>query len=158
MDTNKTFKLTEIVKIFNIKRHFVIHLVERDIIKPLLDMKGRGKSRVYSYKNLIEIGIFIYLNKLDLSYEMANRILKIVSEYLENYPKYPVPYIKVVGLLDGEIEISSTTESNLHKLLLTHGIFIDRDKKFVRKGKDVVAYCFILNIGGIISYINSKIE
>ena len=79
MSAERTFTLSDIVKIYNVRRHFVIHLVEKGIVKPLVDAKGRGKSRRYSYSNALEIGIFLHLNALNISHEQAHSILGSVS-------------------------------------------------------------------------------
>ena len=187
MDLSKTFKLSEITKIFDIKRHFVIHLVEKGIIKPLVDVKGRGKSRLYSLKNLIEIGIFIYLTKLDLSYEMASRVLSVLKHltWIEtNDPGSPlmkyveahedqtvatkqvaesakiVPYISVLGFLNGKIDISVAIE--LYPDETTPENFLSKRIKEVIAEKKVksiadLAYYFIVDVKNIVSYIYSRI-
>lgn len=164
LDTNRTFKLTKIVKIFNVKRHFIINLVETGIIKPLVDAKGRGKSRQYSYNNLLEIGIFIYLNKLDLSYEMARRVLNEISDMLKYHPKEKIetiPYISVLGFLNGKIDITASVE--LFPDVLSPEHFLSNRIADMLRRKKVTsiadfAYYFVLDVRNISSYINSQIE
>ena len=113
MPLEKTFKLSEITRILRIKKHFVIHLVEMGIVKPLLDVKGRGKSRVYSYRNLIEIGIFVHLTQSALPYEIVRRVTNKLGDLLKDYPRETIetiPYISVLGLLDGRIQITAAVE------------------------------------------------
>ena len=99
MQKERTFKLNEIVKIFGIHRHFVIHLVEKRTIKPLQDAKGRGKVRIYSYVNVLQIGIFLYLIKFDLSYYKASAILRIVKRMFERGTLGGLFYVVVVGFV-----------------------------------------------------------
>lgn len=168
---NRTFKLTDIVKIFDVKRHFIINLVETGVIKPLIDAKGRGKSRRYSYNNILEIGIFIYLNKLDLSYEMARRVLNKLSEAIKNHPKRTietVPYIGVFGFLNGKIKIDINIigsrhidfESFVKESLPGHYLMGHISTMIEEKKVNIhdFAYYFILDVRNISSYIHSRIE
>lgn len=184
LDREETFNLTEIVKIFegHINRHFVIHLVERKIIAPLRDVKGRGKSRKYSYQNLLQIGVFIYLTKFKLSYEKAMTILAAIeNEYglLED-----VFYVCVIGFLGHTEEVYLYGDSEdrtkvrlvaIDDLLSDHIDFSDYKnispieegfipiinyllKKEPEMKDKNFAYCFILNIRNIQRYLDSRIR
>jgi hypothetical protein len=139
-------------------------LVEKGIIKPLVDAKGRGKSRIYSYKNLLEIGIFIYLNKLDLSYKMAGRVLSKLGDMIEYHPKEIIetmPYICVLGYLDGEIDITAMVE--LFPDEFSPEDFLSRRVREEIKSKEDIsladfAYYFIVDVRNITAYINRKIS
>lgn len=169
LDWTKTFKLSEITKIFPVKRHFVIHLVEKKRIKPKVDAKGRGKSRLYSYRNLIEIGIFLYLTKIDMSHDKASEIMKLMVEFyfdapigykasegdflstaavpsFDSFIKYVnhLPYFCVLGLLNGDIE--SFVPDNK---------FYDRLSFWFDKSD--YAFYYIVDVKNIVSYINARI-
>lgn len=163
LDEKRTFKLNEITKLFDIKRHFVIHLVEMGIITPLFDVRGRGKSRIYSYKNLLEIGIFIYLTHLRLSYEIARYILGQMSEFLKGYSKsdsFVTPYICVLGFLDGKSKIHFSFD--VRRDTLSPQDFLSRLIQEEIKNKDIklsdFAYYFIIDIKNIRYLIDSKIS
>lgn len=164
LDLQKTYKLSEITRIFDIKRHFVIHLVEKGIIEPLVDVKGRGKSRLYSYNNLVEIGIFVYLNKLDLSYEMASSILRNISKHIKYHTEEvleTMPYICVLGFLGGGMDI--TAVADLFPDKLSPEAFLSKMIKDVIGERDDItsvddfAYYFVLDVKNIVSYINYRI-
>jgi DNA-binding transcriptional MerR regulator len=158
LDLKRTYKLNEITQLFDIKRHFIIHLVEKGIIEPLVDAKGRGKSRIYSYKNLIEIGIFIYLNKLDLSYEMAGRVISKLKKAIKHYSKETIetmPYISILGGLDGRINIS-LTKIPIDTPHSPKDFLVRPSKKDISSGE--FAYYFVIDIRNIITYINRKIS
>ena len=159
-----TYKLSEITRIFDIKRHFVIHLVEKGIIEPLLDVKGRGKSRLYSYNNLVEIGIFVYLNKLNLSYEMAARVLNNISKHIKYHTEETIetmPYICVLGFLGGGMDITAVVELFPDKLS-PEAFLAKRIKNVIEERDDITriddfAYYFVLDVKNIVSYINYRI-
>jgi hypothetical protein len=158
---DRVFKLTEITKIFNINRHFVIHLVETQVILPLKDIKGRGQSRSYSYVNVLEIGIFIYLKKLDISHDRAGQILAALRPYLPG-PINVLSYISIIGFLDETKPQSYIDVDIRHNLsleqFLKKAIKVNREMKLDRGilGDDF-AYYFILDVRNIIRYIDSKI-
>lgn len=163
LDLQTTYKLSEITRIFEIKRHFVIHLVEKGIIEPLVDVKGRGKSRLYSYNNLVEIGIFIYLNNLNLSYEMATRILNNISKHIKHHTEETIetmPYICVLGFLDGGMDITVTEPTRFFSDKLSPEAFLSKMIKNAIEERDDItsiddfAYYFVLDVKNIVSYIN----
>lgn len=162
MNTNKTFKLVDITKLFNIKRHFVIHLVEKRIIQPLQDARGRGKSRTYSYRNLIEIGIFIYLNKLELSYKIAREILLSIKA-LESSRLERISYISVIGLINGDyfLSVRSARGSKAKTISPEECLILDIKGK-LSDGKDNkkegFAYYFIIDVKNIIAFVNERIS
>lgn len=164
MDADRTFKLSEITKIFNVKRHFIIRLVETGIIKPFQDAKGRGKSRAYSYENLIEIGIFIHLNKLDLSHEMASLVLSLARRFGGSFAKDEkgVVYICITGFVRGEMKVQASLgffdgghEEPGEYLMHVQDAAIKSNQDI--KENDFASY-FILDVRNIRKYVNSRIH
>jgi DNA-binding transcriptional MerR regulator len=157
--TERTFKLTEITRIFGVKQHFIIHLVETGIIKPLEDVKGRGKSRIYSYTNLVEIGVFTYLNQLHISYDKAKNILGLMHEYLEVSPQN-IHYVSVIGFLSRKPETEIYVTLNPKKLsageYLTQSIARLNKSTFITESDFV--YYFVIDVRNIINSINVSIE
>jgi DNA-binding transcriptional MerR regulator len=101
----RTFRLSEIVRLFEIKRHFVIHLVDSGLIKPFSDAKGRGKARAYSYLNLIEIAVCLQLSKLEVSYSTIKQLLEVIEEQWSKYHHLGFGYILVIGYVDGRQKV-----------------------------------------------------
>ncbi len=91
----------KIAKMFNINRHFILHLVDTGIIKPVYDVRGRGKVRLYSYVNLIEIGLFIQLTKLNLSHNKISILLDMARGMAEAGSLEAVVYLGVIARTDG---------------------------------------------------------
>ena len=102
MHKDRTFKLSELSRIFGVNRHLIINLVERGIIRPLEDAIGRGRSRLYSYANVLQIGIFLQLTNLNLSYSRASHLLSIVKSMIARESFEGLYYICVVGFVGGE--------------------------------------------------------
>jgi len=183
---NRTFKLNEIVKIFDINRHFVINLVERRIIKPLQDAKGRGKVRLYSYINVLQIGIFLYLIKFELSYYKARTILSVVQRMFERGTLEGLFYIAIVGFVKEKFAKIKPMDYERHDPRIVpvladyytgdselgpYGVYddispqeaLDRTIQYILKAnpdmpKDHFAQYFILNLRNIRNYIDSRID
>jgi DNA-binding transcriptional MerR regulator len=111
MYKDRIFKLSELSRIFGVNRHLIINLVERGIISPLEDATGRGRSRLYSYANVVQIGIFLQLTKLNLSYSRASHLLSIVKSMIARESFEGLHYICVVGFVGGESQELNIFES-----------------------------------------------
>ena len=165
----RTFKLSEVSKIFNIKRHFVIRLVETGVIKPFEDIRGRGKSRQYSYENLIEIGIFLHLNRLKISHAMA---ASIVQYFRDNWGGFQldealkdilesISYISVFGFLNGETQTLAKIDLYPPRVTPEEAIrFLV--KSTIEEGRGInkqsFAYYFLVDVKNIVDYVNKRIE
>lgn len=55
--TKKTYGNVEIQHITGLSKIQIIHWTQIRAVKPLIDVKGRGQRRVYSFQNLIEFMI-----------------------------------------------------------------------------------------------------
>jgi len=179
MENERSFRLKEIVKIFGISRHLVINLVQRRILKPLKDARGRGSSRLYSYSNLVQLGVFLHLTKLNISYGRASQLLSIIKSMEGRGSLEGLHYIGVVGFTTGESQevnvfrdytpeeaLSATikfftipttdaisrTEHNV-PVMAPSPIEIKTSIK-----KDRMSYYFLVDVKNIKKYIDSKIQ
>jgi DNA-binding transcriptional MerR regulator len=103
IDRARLFRVSEIVRLFGISRHFISWLVQTRIIVPFQDTKGRGRAKLFSYGNLLEIATFIHLNGLGWSHEAIRGILKAVSKEIEYRDGYG--QVILYRYTDGQIEI-----------------------------------------------------
>ena len=72
-----TFSHSNILQIFpKIKVRSLISWSERKLIIPIQDAAGRGSSRIYSYSNLIEIGIISELFRYSLSFFHISSVMR----------------------------------------------------------------------------------
>jgi hypothetical protein len=72
-----TFHHTDILKIYpTVKVRSMLTWSERGLIQPLQDAAGRGSSRIYSYKNLIEIGIIGELTRYGFSFSHISALMR----------------------------------------------------------------------------------
>ena len=74
--------LKEIQAHLNVPQHVLIHLCERDVIKPdVLDGHGRGKFRLFSRKNLFEFVVALELRRYGLSIELVEVIVALLGAF-----------------------------------------------------------------------------
>jgi len=177
----KIFKPAEVAAIFefeNVNRHFFIHLAETKVIRPMRDSRGRGKSREYSYLNLLEIGIFIYLTKFKVSYEKASMTLSIIKKSFDLLAD--VLHVVVIGFVGGRAEDIYIRGSGsggkveyaripggkdgpgfdmmgmpiMPTLIRTIDFYLEKEPKAAAQG---FAYCFVLNVRNIRHYVDERI-
>lgn len=80
----REYKPTEVIRILGLKHHHVVNLVEKGIIKPVIEVSGRGHSRIYSYKNLFEISFFYHLVRRGYGHNSARNILNSLGTLPDN--------------------------------------------------------------------------
>jgi len=176
----KIFKPAEVAAIFefeNVNRHFFIHLAERKVIRPMRDSRGRGKSREYSYLNLLEIGIFIYLTRFKVSYEKASMTLSIIKANFDLLGG--VLHVVIIGFVGGRAEdiyIRGRSGSGgkveyaripgekdgpdmlgmpiMPTIMQTIDFYLEKEPKAAAQG---FAYCFVLNVRNIRHYVDERV-
>lgn len=82
MTEHPTFTLTEIARRLKVKQHRLIHLCEKDVIQPdLQDAAGRGSSRTFSARNLLEFGLALRLREMMLPVATIRAILYVLRAF-----------------------------------------------------------------------------
>ena len=163
MVEDRIFRLGEIVKIFGCKPHIVIHLIELGLIIPFENVKGRGKSRGYSFKNVVEIGIFLLLNKLNISHERIRVILRSIDEYT-GFHCENLTFLSVIGMFDPGPEFVSLHINTWSKegKEATPQEFLKRSVASWKKDKHVTdddfALYVVLELRNVIKNILTKIS
>jgi len=69
------YRSKDIQRIAEVKKDKLVHWTRIGIIKPVQDAKGRGSSRLYSFRNLIEAMICRELNLFNLDTHMMGVIV-----------------------------------------------------------------------------------
>ena len=86
MTTNnhdKPLTLGQIQDILDIPQHVLIHLCEKKVILPdFSDTKGRGQSRLFSKRNLLEFAIALHIRQFQIPV-MATRVIILVLRKFE---------------------------------------------------------------------------
>ena len=114
MEKQKVFTMKDLMRIFGVKKHFILRIVETGIIQPLKDARGRGRSRIYSWENVLQFGIFIELSKLQIAYDGIRWILGQVKKNLETKRQSidDLRYISVIEYWGGTRSFSLGWELN----------------------------------------------
>ena len=80
---DKPLTLGQIQDILNIPQHVLIHLCEKKVIIPgFSDTQGRGQSRLFSKRNLLEFAIALHIRQFQIPV-MATRVIILVLRKFE---------------------------------------------------------------------------
>lgn len=159
----RQFRLSNILKAFNLKKNFILNLVSSGIVKPFRDVKGRGGTRVYSYWNLMQIVLFSYLVKLGISYSQAKSVLEHLEEFIMGEIKYfrLILHIIIAGFVDGESKIGVVTYNPGDAIDTSPGItlngFIDKLENEHLDPKRI-SFFYILSVRSIKQYVDERIK
>lgn len=77
-----SLSLKEIQAHLNVPQHVLIHLCERNVIKPdVLDGHGRGKFRLFSRKNLFEFAVALELRRYGLAIQLVEVVVALLGAF-----------------------------------------------------------------------------
>ena len=82
------FMPKDVASILGVKPHFIINLVEKKMIVPAINICGRGKTRQYSYDNIVQIYLFKQLSICGISH---HKISKIINCFTDDRGKTTLP-------------------------------------------------------------------
>ena len=85
---DKPLTLGQIQDILNIPQHVLIHLCEKEVIFPdFSDTKGRGQSRLFSKRNLLEFAIALHIRQFQIPVMATRVIILILRKFEEKVQK-----------------------------------------------------------------------
>ena len=85
---DKPFTLGQIQGILNTSQHVLIHLCEKKVILPdFSDTKGRGQSRLFSKRNLLEFAIALHIRQFQIPVMATRVIILILRKFEEKVQK-----------------------------------------------------------------------
>jgi DNA-binding transcriptional MerR regulator len=96
-----TFTLAEVARRFEVPQHRLIHLCEKGVVVPdVHDATGRGSSRVFSARNVLELAVALRVRNLRLPLTVAGAIVHVLRA-LEQKLQEDVPHFSLVASLRG---------------------------------------------------------
>ena len=94
----KTFTLGKIQEILDTPQHTLIHLCEKGVIVPdFSDAEGRGKSRRFSMRNLVEFAVVLHIRKFQIPV-LTTRAIMIVLKKIEDRVQKDVPNFSILDM------------------------------------------------------------
>ncbi len=82
MAPGRSFTLSELARDLNAPQHRLIHLCEKGVIAPdVEDARGRGSSRLFSARNLLEFAIALRLRRAMLPVAAAGAALRVLRAF-----------------------------------------------------------------------------
>jgi DNA-binding transcriptional MerR regulator len=99
MAEERTFTLAEVARRFEVPQHRLIHLCEKQILVPdIHDAAGRGSSRVFSARNVLELAVALRVRDLMLPLTLAGAMVHVMRA-LEEKLQEDVPHFSLVASL-----------------------------------------------------------
>jgi len=77
----KTYKSKEVQHMLNIRKSRLQYYVDSGVVNPEIDTTGRGVSRRYSQRNMVEVKLAMVLIRLGIGVETVARIIKSISRH-----------------------------------------------------------------------------
>jgi DNA-binding transcriptional MerR regulator len=82
MVSEHSFKLSEVARRLDVPQHQLIHLCEKDVVVPeVQDAQGRGSSRVFSSRNVLEIAIALRLRAAMLPVAAVGAVIRVLRAF-----------------------------------------------------------------------------
>lgn len=77
-----SYTLSEVAVRLDVPQHRLIHLCEKDVVAPdLQDASGRGSSRVFSSRNLLEFAVALRLREMMLPVAVVRPIVHVLHAF-----------------------------------------------------------------------------
>jgi hypothetical protein len=72
------FSLTEAARILRSAQHRLIHLCEKGVVVPDREARGRGTSRKFSKRNLLDFAVALEMRRLELPVSFTRAVLQVL--------------------------------------------------------------------------------
>lgn len=74
--------LTQVARALRVPQHKLIHFCEKRVVVPdLLDARGRGSSRGFSYRNLFEFAVALEMRRMELPVSLIRAVLRVLRSF-----------------------------------------------------------------------------
>jgi DNA-binding transcriptional MerR regulator len=84
MAEERTFSLSEVARRLDVPQHRLIHLCERGVVVPdVHDATGRGSSRVFSARNVLELAVALRLRDMLLPVTATGAVVHVLRAFGE---------------------------------------------------------------------------
>jgi DNA-binding transcriptional MerR regulator len=112
--------LTQASKLLDVPQHTLIHLCEKKVVVPdVHDARGRGSSRKFSKRNLLDFAIAIEMRRLELPVSFVQAVLRVLRAF----------EAEAAAALDGFVLPDSLVKTRAPRLTL---IILDGERLYFR--------------------------
>jgi DNA-binding transcriptional MerR regulator len=82
MAEEPTFSLSEVARRLDVPQHRLIHLCEKGVVVPdVHDAAGRGSSRLFSSRNVLELALALRLREMMLPVATASAVIHVLRAF-----------------------------------------------------------------------------
>src|SRR6516165_12216810 len=84
MQATASFTLSEVARRLDVPQHRLIHLCEKGVVVPdVHDATGRGSSRVFSSRNVLELAVALRLREMMLPVTTAGAVVDVLRAFAD---------------------------------------------------------------------------
>lgn len=95
MSSDEEFTLSQIQEKLDVPQHVLIHLCEKNVIRPdFAQTEGRGKWRKFSKRNLFEFAVALVLRKYEIPVSIVGAVINVLQAY-ESATKRKIPEFSI---------------------------------------------------------------
>ena len=88
MAEEKTFSLSDVARRLGVPQHRLIHLCEKGVVVPdVHDATGRGSSRIFSSRNVLELAVALRLREMMLPVTATGAVVHVLRAFGEQVNK-----------------------------------------------------------------------
>jgi DNA-binding transcriptional MerR regulator len=88
MAEETTFSLSDVARRLDVPQHRLIHLCEKGVVVPdVHDATGRGSSRIFSARNVLELAVALRLREMMLPVTTAGAVVHVMRAFGERLSK-----------------------------------------------------------------------
>lgn len=119
---DRTFTLAEVARQLDVPQHRLIHLCEKQVVVPdIQDAGGRGSSRVFSARNVLELAVALRLRDMMLPVAAVGAIIHVLRA-LEDRLRDELPDFSLAdSLTSKEAPDLRVIVSDGHRIFFTLG-------------------------------------
>lgn len=153
------FTHSDVLKIFPwLKARTIISWAERELIRPVLDASGRGSSRVYSYVNIMEIGIVSELLHYGIPFLLIQATMrhKGIQAILKNKRWNSIIWIDR-ELFRENLPMDKTASFSSRYGVVPVEEFVRKGGKLIMRSRDVTS-AIVININSLKGFIDVRIR
>lgn len=82
MDAGRSYTLSELARRLDVPQHQLIHLCEKGVVVPeVQDAHGRGSSRVFSPRNVLEMAVALRLRAAMLPVAAVGAVVRVLGAF-----------------------------------------------------------------------------
>jgi DNA-binding transcriptional MerR regulator len=118
----QTFTLAEVARRLEVPQHRLIHLCEKRVVVPdVQDAGGRGSSRIFSARNVLELAVALQLRDMMLPVSATGAIVRVMRAFEDRLRDELAEFSLATSLSDPDAPDLRVIISDGHRIFFSLG-------------------------------------